>query len=54
MEKYFRGKKLHITVENPYHVESGYKSLIVNGHRMTENYIPEDILEDENEIVLTM
>jgi cellobiose phosphorylase len=54
MEKYFRGKKLHITVENPYHVESGYKLLIVNGHRMTENYIPEDILEDENEIVLTM
>lgn len=54
MEKIFRGKKLHITVQNPAHKESGFTSLMLNGAVMPDNYIPADKLAAENEIVLTM
>lgn len=54
MEKNFRGKKLHITVQNPAHKESGFTSLMLNGAAMPDNYIPADKLAAENEIVLTM
>ena len=54
MEKSFRGKKLHITVQNPVHKESGFSSLMLNGAAMPDNYIPADKLAAENEIVLTM
>lgn len=54
MEKSFRGKKLHITVQNPAHKESGFTSLMLNGAAMADNYIPADKLAAENEIVLTM
>lgn len=54
MEKIFRGKKLHITVQNPAHKESGFTSLMLNGAAMSDNYIPADKLAAENEIVLTM
>ena len=54
MEKSFRGKKLHITVQNPVHKENGFTSLMLNGAAMPDNYIPADKLAAENEIVLTM
>ena len=54
MEKIFRAKKLHITVQNPVHKESGFTSLMLNGAAMPDNYIPADKLAAENEIVLTM
>lgn len=54
MEKSYRGKKLHITVQNPAHKESGFTSLMLNGAAMPDNYIPADKLAAENEIVLTM
>lgn len=54
MEKSFRGKKLHITVQNPVHKESGFTSLMLNGAAMPDNYIPANKLAAENEIVLTM
>ena len=54
MEKSFRGKKLHITVQNPAHKESGFTSLMLNGAAMPDNHIPADKLAAENEIVLTM
>lgn len=54
MEKSFRGKKLHITVQNPAHKESGFASLMLNGTAMPDNYILADKLAAENEIVLTM
>lgn len=54
MEKSFCGKKLHITVQNPAHKESGFTSLMLNGAAMPDNYIPADKLAAENEIVLTM
>lgn len=52
IDKDFRGKHLHIVVQNPGHVESGCKSLKVNGQEMEGNYIPADILKTENEIEL--
>ena len=54
LEKDFRGKKLHIRVENPRHRESGFGSLTVNGVPCPDNYIPADALQDENDIVLVL
>ena len=54
MEKDFRGRRLHIRVENPDHRESGCRSLTLNGQAMPDNYIPASALQDENDIILTM
>lgn len=54
IEKDFRGKHLHIVVSNPGHAESGCKKLIVNGKEVAGDYIPAEILEDQNEIELIM
>ena len=52
--KEFRGKKLRILVENPDGRESGCTSLTVNGTPMEGNYVPEDSLTAQTEIVLTL
>ena len=52
--KNFRNKTLHIVVENPNKKESGFESLVVNGTKLEGNYIPASLLENENEIVLTL
>lgn len=54
MEKDFRGKHLHIRVENPDHRESGCRILFLNGQALADNYIPAAMLNDQNEILLTM
>ena len=54
MDKVFRGKKLHITVNNPNGAEGGYTACSLNGQKLESNYILADLLEDENEIVLDM
>ena len=54
MNKIFRGKKLHIMVENPREKESGYTSLVLNGQKLADAYIPEKLLLEENEILLTL
>ena len=54
MDKDFRGKKLHIQVQNPNGRESGCTSLTLNGHRLPDNYIPSDLLQSENDIVLVL
>ena len=54
VEKVFRGKKLHIRVENPDGKESGFASMTVNGKSYEDNYIAAYELADENEIVLRM
>ena len=50
----FRGKYLHIRVENPDHRESGCRSMTLNGQELPDNYIPEELLAEKNEIVLIM
>ena len=54
MDKEFRGKYLHIRVENPDHRESGCRSMTLNGQELPDNYIPEELLAEKNEIVLIM
>ena len=54
IEKVFRGKQLHISVENPNEKESGCCSLVLNGQKLADNYIPEKLLQDKNEIILTL
>ena len=50
----FRGKKIHILVKNPEGRESGCESLTVNGKPVEGNYVPEDSLTAQTEIVLTL
>ncbi len=52
IEKDFRGKHLHIVVNNPGHAESGCRKLIVDGKEMEGNYIPADLLKEQTEIEL--
>ena len=54
IEKDFRGCHLHIVVKNPDHVESGCKSLLVNGQAVEGDYIPKELLSEHTEIELTM
>ena len=50
IEKDFRGKHLHIRIENPDGRESGFQKLILNGRELDSSYVPAGILEEENEI----
>ena len=52
--KDFRGKKLHIRVENPSGKETGCARLTVNGEELPGNYVPAEALTENTEIVLTM
>ena len=54
IRKDFRGKHLHILIENPDRRESGCERLILNGQELDSNHIPADLLEDENEICLIL
>ena len=54
IEKVFRGKKLQITVNNPDGRESGCQCLTVNGQALPGNYVPENLLTDTTQIVLTL
>lgn len=54
IEKDFRGKHLHIFIDNPNKRESGCEKLTINGEKMNGNYIPSDFLENENEIRLIL
>lgn len=54
IDKDFRGKHLHILVENPNGRESGCEKLLLNGKELCDNYIPADLLEAQNEILLTL
>lgn len=50
IQKDFRGKHLHILVENPNHAESGCKKVFVNGEEIKGNYIPEGKMTEQTEI----
>ncbi len=54
IRKDFRGKRLHILIENPDRRESGCERLILNGQELHGNHIPADLLEDEHEICLIL
>ena len=52
--KNFRGKKLNIKVQNQSGAESGYKEFYVNGMKLEKNYLPEEMMKEENDILLVM
>ncbi len=54
IEKVFRGRKLHIRIHNPAGKENGWARLVVNGHVMEGNVIPESMLSEQNQIDLTL
>lgn len=54
IDKDFRGKHLHIVVKNPGNAESGCKKLTLNGKQLEGDYIPAELLQDQNEIELIM
>ena len=54
MKKNFRNKKLNISVENPSHVQSGVKSVSVNGKTQDSAYIKASDLKEENNIIITL
>ncbi len=54
IEKSFRGKYLHIIVDNPHGRESGCEKLTVNGTKVDGSYIPESLLAAENQIQLIL
>ncbi len=54
IDKTFRGKHLHITVNNPNGAQHGVKCVTVNGQAVADNLISADILNGENEIIIEM
>jgi cellobiose phosphorylase len=54
MDKTFRGKKLHITVQNPNGKEGGFSKFTLNGKELDSPYVPAEDMLDENEVVLVM
>ncbi len=54
IEKDFRGKHLHILMENPNRRESGCEKFWLNGERLKDSYIPAALLKEKNEIRLIL
>ncbi|MBQ8591828.1 MAG: N,N'-diacetylchitobiose phosphorylase [Lachnospiraceae bacterium] len=54
IQKEFRGKHLHIIIKNPEHAEVGYQKVMLNGVELPDNYIPEELLEENTEIEYIM
>ena len=54
IDRIFRGHHLHILIRNPDHRQSGCRSLTVNGLEMKDDYIPAELLADENVIILKL
>ena len=54
IEKNFRGKHLSIDIQNPNHVESGVKEVILNGERLDGILIKADMLKDNNTVTVVL
>ena len=54
IDKTFRGRELHITVENPDGKESRCRRMTVNGVPTEGNYVPEELLTESTDIVIYM
>ena len=54
IEKNFRGKHLSIDIQNPDHVESGVKSITINGEKLDGNFINADKMKEQNEVVVVL
>ena len=54
MEKTFRGKRLHITVDNSAHHEGGVQKLLVNGKTMDTDVLTDGLIADGDRITVVM
>ncbi len=54
IEKNFRGKHLSIDIQNPDHVQSGVKSMTVNGEAVDGNFVCECKMTEQTNIVVVM
>ena len=54
IEKNFRGKHLSIDIQNPSHVESGIKSITVNGEAVEGTFVPAAKLTEKTNITVVM
>ncbi len=54
IEKNFRGKHLSIDIQNPEHVQSGVKSMTVNGEAVDGNFVCECKMTEQTDIVVVL
>lgn len=54
VDKLFRGKRLHITVQNPRQLESGDVQIQLNGETLPDNFVPFGQMEVENELTVIL
>ena len=54
MEKTFRGKRLHITVDNSAHHAGGVQKLLVNGKEMKSDLLTDELIADGDAITVVM
>ncbi len=54
MDKSFRGKRLHITVDNKAHREGGISRILVDGKEISGELMTDDMLRDGSEITVVM
>jgi cellobiose phosphorylase len=54
MDKTFRGKRLHIVVDNAAHHEGGVEKLYLNGTEIPVGVIADELLTDGAEIKVVM
>ena len=54
MEKIFRGKRLHITVDNSAHHEGGVQRVLINGQSAAGEILTDDMLRDGDQITVVM
>jgi cellobiose phosphorylase len=54
MTRLFRGKQIHIRVENPAGVQKGVVKTILNGEALKDNLLPAESLKEANDVVVTM
>ena len=50
----FRGKILRITVKNPDKIEKGVNKILINNKTVKGNFIPIEMLDKENDVVVVM
>ncbi len=54
IEKNFRGKHLSIDIQNPDHVQSGVKSVTVNGEKLDGNFVCECKMTEQTNITVVL
>jgi hypothetical protein len=54
MDKTFRGKRLHIRVDNAAHHEGGAQCVLINGKAAPSDLLTDDMLSDGDQITVIM